>query len=91
MCDLKHEVIAQWWAALMKERTDSGMTMKEWRRERNIKELQYYLLAENAPEGRKRQRGTGTAGIPFCGTAAADPQQVLLCGAFPANNRTAAL
>lgn len=33
------------------------------------KRITVLLLAENAPEGRSWQRGTGTAGIPFCGTA----------------------
>ncbi len=42
MSDLKHEVTAQRWAALIKERMDSGMTIKEWCQERNIKESQYY-------------------------------------------------
>ena len=42
MSDLKHEVIAERWAALIKERMDSGMTIKEWCHERNIKESQYY-------------------------------------------------
>jgi len=42
MSDLKHEVIAERWAALIKERMDSGMTIKEWCRERNVKESQYY-------------------------------------------------
>lgn len=42
MSDLKHEVIAERWAALIKERMDSGMTIKEWCRERDIKESQYY-------------------------------------------------
>ena len=41
MSDLKHEVTAQRWAALIKERMDSGMTIKEWCQERNIKESQY--------------------------------------------------
>ncbi|MDE6969346.1 MAG: IS66 family insertion sequence element accessory protein TnpB [Eubacterium sp.] len=42
MSDLKHDVIAQRWAALIQERLDSGMTIKEWCLERNIKESQYY-------------------------------------------------
>ena len=42
MSDLKHEVIAERWAALIKERMDSGMTIKEWCRERNVRESQYY-------------------------------------------------
>ncbi len=42
MSDLKHDVIAQRWVALIQERLDSGMTIKEWCLERNIKESQYY-------------------------------------------------
>ena len=42
MSDLKHDVNAERWAGLIKERVDSGMTIKEWCRERNIKESQYY-------------------------------------------------
>ena len=42
MSDLKHEVIAERWAVLIKERMDSGMTIKQWCKERNIKESQYY-------------------------------------------------
>lgn len=42
MSDLKHDVITQRWAALIQERLDSGMTIKEWCLERNIKESHYY-------------------------------------------------
>ena len=42
MSDLKHDVNAERWAGIIKERVDSGMTIKEWCRERNIKEWQYY-------------------------------------------------
>ena len=42
MADLKHDVIAERWATLIQERLDSGMTIKEWCLERNIKESQYY-------------------------------------------------
>ncbi len=41
-CQIKHDVIAEHWAALIQERLDSGMTIKEWCLERNIKESQYY-------------------------------------------------
>ncbi len=37
MSDLKHDVNAERWAGLIKERVDSGMTIKEWCRERNLK------------------------------------------------------
>ena len=42
MSDLKHDVIAERWTALIRERMDSGMTTKECCRERSIKESQYY-------------------------------------------------
>ena len=42
MSSLKHEVTADRWRALIRERMDSGMTIKDWCRERNIKEPQYY-------------------------------------------------
>lgn len=42
MSDLKHDVNAERWAGLIKERVDSGMTIKEWCRESGIKEPQYY-------------------------------------------------
>ena len=54
--DLKHEVIAERWAALIKERTDSGMTIKEWCQERNIKESQYYYWLKTL---RKEETGSG--------------------------------
>ena len=34
---LKHETTAEQWATLIKERMDSGMTIKEWCQEKNIK------------------------------------------------------
>ncbi len=30
MSDLKHDVIAERWAMLIKERVESGMTVREW-------------------------------------------------------------
>lgn len=58
MSELKHEVIAERWAVLIKERTDSGMTIKEWCHERNIKESQYYywlkMLRRSEAEGMQK-------------------------------------
>lgn len=42
MSDLKHDVIAERWAMLIKERMESGMTVREWCHDRNIKESRYY-------------------------------------------------
>ncbi len=42
MSDLKHDVVAGRWAGLIKERMESGMTIKEWCAERNVSESQYY-------------------------------------------------
>ncbi len=46
MSDLKHDVNEERWAGLIQERVDSGMTIKEWCRESNIKESQYYYWLE---------------------------------------------
>ena len=42
MSDLKHDVVAERWAMLIKERMESGMTVREWCHDRNIKESRYY-------------------------------------------------
>ena len=42
MSDLKHDVVAERWAMLIKERVESGMTVREWCHDRNIKESRYY-------------------------------------------------
>ena len=42
MSDLKHDVTAGRWAMLIKERMESGMTVREWCHDRNIKESGYY-------------------------------------------------
>lgn len=69
MSDLKHEVIAGRWAALIKERTDSGMTIKEWCQERNIKESQYYywlktLWKEETGNGELEQQPSPFVELP---------------------------
>lgn len=51
MSDLKNDVVAECWAMLIKERMESGMTVREWCHDRNIKESRYYLLlVENTPQ-----------------------------------------
>lgn len=61
MSDLKHEVIAERWAALIKERMNSGMTIREWCHERNIKESQYYYWLKIL---RRDEAGTAEAKQP---------------------------
>lgn len=51
MSDLKYKVIAERGAALIKERMDSGMIIKEWCHERNIKESQYYYWLKTLRRG----------------------------------------
>ncbi len=61
MSTLKHEVTAKRWAALIQERMDSGTTIKEWCRERNIKESQYYYwlktLRQDEADAAERNSG----------------------------------
>ena len=61
MSDLKHEVIVERWAALIKERMNSGMTIREWCHERNIKESQYYYWLKIL---RRDEAGTAEAKQP---------------------------
>ena len=80
MSDLKHEVIAERWAALIRERTDSGMTIKEWCQERNIKESQYYywlktLRKEETGSGKMEQKVSPFVELPVvCGKQQVPPQ-----------------
>lgn len=56
--DLKHDVVAERWAVLIKERVESGMTVREWCHDRNIKESRYYywlrILRREAVENTKQ-------------------------------------
>lgn len=65
MTDLKHEVNAQRWDALIKERMDSGMTIKEWCRERNIRESQYYYWLKALRRDEADAAGRGSGAVPF--------------------------
>ncbi len=42
MSDLKHDVTAERWAMLIKERMASSITVREWWHDRDIKESWYY-------------------------------------------------
>lgn len=59
MPNLKHAVAAERWAALVKERMDSGMTIEEWCRERNIKKSQYYYWLKILRQDEANAAGQG--------------------------------
>ena len=65
MSNLKHEVIAERWADLIKERMDSGMTVKEWCQERNIKESQYYYWLRNLRQDEADAAKQNSQAMPF--------------------------
>ena len=60
MSDLKHDVVAERWAMLIKERMESGMTVREWCHDRNIKESRYYywlrILRRDAVENEQHKQ-----------------------------------
>lgn len=60
MSDLKHDVTAERWAILIKERMESGMTVREWCQDRNIKESRYYywlrILRRDAVENEQHKQ-----------------------------------
>lgn len=57
MSDLGHKALKERWATLIKEREESGLTIKEWCKERNVKESQYYYWLKAL-----RRDGAGAAG-----------------------------
>ncbi len=57
MSDLDHKAIKEQWAALIKEREESGLTIKERCKERNVKESRYYYWLKTL-----RRDGAGVAG-----------------------------
>lgn len=77
MSNLKHEVIAERWAVLIKERIDSGMTIKEWCRERNIKESQYYYWLKAFREEEADEMGQERQSSPFVELPVVFPEQKL--------------
>ena len=84
MSDLKHDVSAERWAMLVKERMESGMTVREWCRERNIKESQYYywlkILRRDAVEDKEQGRQVS----PFVELPAVCQEQIFQPGAAAA-------
>lgn len=85
MSDLKHAVISDRWASLIKERIDCSMTIKEWCRERNIKESQYYFRLKTLREEDAYGMGQELQASPFVELPAACLGQKLL------EERTAAI
>ena len=65
MSNLKHEVTAERWSILIKERMDSGMTIKEWCQERNIKESQYYYWLRNLRQDEANAAERNSQAAPF--------------------------
>ena len=60
MSDLKHDMTAERWAMLIKERRESGMTVREWCHDRDIKESRYYywlrILRRDAVENKQQKQ-----------------------------------
>ena len=76
MSDLKHDVTAERWAILIKERMDSGMTIKEWCRERGIKESQYYYWLKILRRKESENREQNQQVPPFVELAPVCPEQI---------------
>ena len=76
MSDLKHNITAERWAMLIKERMESGMTVRKWCIERNIKESQYYywlnILRRDAVGGREQEQSVS----PFVELPAVCQEQI---------------
>ena len=66
-------IIAERWAALIKEHMDSGMTIKEGCRERNIEESQYYYWLKTLREEEADGPGQELQASPFVELPAACP------------------
>lgn len=63
--NLKHEVIAERWAALIKERPDSSMAVKEWCQERNFQGSQATPFVELPAICRKQELQLGRLLLRF--------------------------
>ena len=82
MSELKHDVIAERWAMLIKERMDSGMTIREWCHERNIKESQYYYWLKTLRRKEVEAREQRQQVLPFVELPPVCPEQIFqLCTA----------
>ncbi len=81
MSDLKHDVTAERWAVLIKERMESGMTVREWCHDRDIKESRYYywlrILRQDAvKEKEHRQQVSPFVELPADIWSLNQPQQL---------------
>ena len=60
MSDLKHDVTAERWAMLIKERMASSITVREWWHDRDIKESWYYywlrILRQDAVKKKEQHK-----------------------------------
>lgn len=62
MSVLEHKELAGHWETLIKERTESGMTIKEWCHQHGIKESKYYYWSRTL---RTDAAGSVQPGMPF--------------------------
>ena len=62
MSDLKHDVTAERWAMLIKERMESGMTVREWCHDRDIKESRYYYWLRRLRQDAVKEKERRSAG-----------------------------
>ena len=81
MSELKHDVTAERWAVLIKERMESGMTVREWCHDRDIKESRYYywlrILRQDAvKEKEHRQQVSPFVELPADIWSLNQPQQL---------------
>lgn len=65
MSDLKHDVVAERWSMLIKERMESGMTVREWCHDRNIKESRYYYWLRILRQDAVKNKGHRQQVSPF--------------------------
>jgi len=65
MSGLDHKALKERWAALIKEREESGLTIKEWCRERNVKKSKYYYWLKILRRDEADAAGQDTGIAPF--------------------------
>ncbi len=80
MSDLDRKALKEQWAALIKEREESGLTIKEWCKERNVKESQYYYWLKTLRRDGADAAGQDTGVPPFVELPAIFQEQVLRPG-----------
>ncbi len=65
MSDLDRKALKEQWAALIKEREESGLTIKEWCKERNVRESRYYYWLKTLRRDEADVAGQDTGITPF--------------------------